>query len=45
MTDRTVFQGDKTKLEDKTVLRKFEEFGNEINLDSDHSVSAFLSFF
>jgi hypothetical protein len=43
LADRTIFQGDKAKPEDKTVLRKLKECGNDPNLDSAHSVSAVLS--
>jgi hypothetical protein len=43
LADRTVFQGDKAKPEDKTILRKLKKCGNDTNLDSAHSVSVVLS--
>ena len=43
VADRTVFQGDKTKPEDKTILRKLKECGNDTNLDSPHSLPVVLS--
>jgi hypothetical protein len=43
LADRTVFQGDKAKPEDKTILRKHKKCGNDTNLDSAHSVSVILS--
>jgi hypothetical protein len=42
VVDRTIFQGDKTKLEDKTVLQKLKKCGNAPNLDSPHSLSDVL---
>jgi hypothetical protein len=44
LADRTVFQGDKTKPEDKTVLWGLKRRGADTNLDSAHSVSVVLSF-
>jgi hypothetical protein len=41
--NRTVFQGGKTKLEDKTVLRELKECGNDTNPDSSYSLFVVLS--
>jgi hypothetical protein len=43
VADRAIFQGDKTKSEDKTILRELKERGDDTNLDSAHSVSVVLS--
>jgi hypothetical protein len=43
VADRVIFQGDKAKPEDKTILRKLKKRGNDTNLDSAHSVSVVLS--
>ena len=43
MADRIVFQNDKTKLEDKTVLWEFKERCNDAGMDSINSVSYVLS--
>jgi hypothetical protein len=43
VADRTVFQGGKTKPEDKTVLRELKECGNDTNLDSPYSLFVVLS--
>jgi hypothetical protein len=43
VADRTVFQGDKTKPEDKTVLWELKKRCNDTNMDSAHSVSVVLS--
>jgi hypothetical protein len=43
VADRTVFQGDKAELEDKTILWKLKERSNDTDMDSAHSVSVVLS--
>jgi hypothetical protein len=43
VADRTIFQGDKTEPEDKTVLWQFEECRNDTNLGSVNSVLVVLS--
>jgi hypothetical protein len=43
VADRTVFQSDKTKPEDKTVLWEYKECGNDTNMDNINSVLTVLS--
>ena len=42
MADRIIFQNNKTKLEDKTVLWQLKERGNDTNMDCVNSVSVIL---
>jgi hypothetical protein len=43
VVDRTIFQGDKAKPEDKRILGELKKCGNDPNLDRAHSVSVILS--
>jgi hypothetical protein len=42
VADRIIFQGDKTKFKNKTVLWEPAEYGADPNMDSIDSVSALL---
>ena len=42
MADRIIFQSNETEPEDKTVLREFEECGNDADMDSVDSVTVIL---
>jgi hypothetical protein len=43
MADRIIFQGDKTKSEDKAFLWEFKKCGYDTNMDSVNSLSSVLS--